>query len=1194
MYKNYTRTLPVLIAYGNGLLLTYHALFDHLSNNKKKWIMRAQLIFFIMLISLLQVCAAGFGQKLTLKQKDISCTRLFFEIRKQTGVDVLVRSNDFDAARRIDVDFVDADLKTVMTRVLYGTSLTFEFEGKAIVIHKREVSVMDGGVLLFAPINLTGTVLGSRGEPLFGATIRVKGTDKFTTTNNRGEYSLKDVPEDAVIIISFVGYRPMEIGTKPAHAVITLKLIDNELEEVTIVNTGYQALPKERATGSFTKIDKELFNQQVGTDILSRLPAIANGLTVDRGTSSTAQLMIRGLSTINGPKAPLIVVDNFPYEGDINNINPNIVERITILKDAAAASIWGARAANGVVVITTRNARFNQPVNIEFNVNATYAPKPDLGYIKAISSADFIDVEKELFTRGFYNSDINSTSHPVLSPVVDILRRERIGVLPTELATAQINNLRQVDSRDQFQRYMYAPLQNQQYFLSISAGAPKFTWISSLGYDDNKSNLAETYKRLNLRLQSAWKPLDKLSLNTSLYYTATNTKSGRNGYGNVNMKNGVAVPYMLMADNEGKPLSVPSIYDQYYKDTIGNSNLLDWNYYPLTDWEENVNQISGAEIIATSSLNYKIIEGLEAEVRYQHQRQSTITNNLHSERSFYTRNYVNNFAQIASDGTVNLIVPKGGILDKSNSLMVVNNFRGQLNFNRSFKNHDINALFGAESRDANITSDYNRYYGYDEHRLTSGNLDYANQYPTLVSGSSEFIQKGQSLSRRNTKYVSLYANAAYTLHSKYTISASGRRDASNLFGLKTNDQWNPFWSAGFAWKLSEERFYKVSWMPYLNLRASYGFNGNIDPAMVAVSTIAYDPTNSQYTGSPTARFENYYNPKLRWETSRMINLAIDFGLLNNRISGAFEYFLKKGTNLFGTAQIDYTTGIGYMLSNVASTKGKGLDIELRTKNIDGSFKWSSLLNISFYKDEVVEYYLANPLADQFIGNASAVPVSGIKGKPIYSIFGYRWAGLDPQTGEPQGYLNGNVSKDWTNIVYSGATVNDMQFFGSAIPTKYGSFINSFLYKGIGIDVGITYKLGYWFRRQSINYTNLFTNWIGHEDYSRRWQKPGDEAITNVPSNTWQANYARDAFYRGSSILIEKGDHIRLQYINMSYTLNKDLWRKMPFHNLQFYFNINNVAILWRKNKNGIDPDYNLGSNMLVPPTGYAFGIRAKL
>ena len=172
-------------------------------------------------------------------------------------------------------------------------------------------------------------------------------------------------------------------------------------------------------------------------------------------------------------------------------------------------------------------------------------------------------------------------------------------------------------------------------------------------------------------------------------------------------------------------------------------------------------------------------------------------------------------------------------------------------------------------------------------------------------------------------------------------------------------------------------------------------------------------------------------------------------------------------------------------------------------------------------------------------------------------------------------------------------MKDLHYFGSAIPTVYGNFTNTFAYKNFSLDVGISYKLGYWFRRSSINYTNLFTEWMGHRDYSERWQKPGDEALTNVPSNVYKTNTNRDAFYSGSSVLVEKGDHIRLQYLNLAYQINQNIWRNAPFKKLEVYANASNLGILWQASQSGIDPDYNLGNNTIIPAVNYTLGLKAN-
>lgn len=1043
---------------------------------------------------------------------------------------------------------------------------------------------------------LSGKVLSQRDSlPIAGAVVSVQGSKTAVSTNALGSFTVPVSGDDVVLTIQHIGYEPQNLAIKILQnkdVTVYLEMTYQIMQEVEVVSTGYQQLPRERATGSFATVDKELFNQQVGTDILSRLPAITNSMVMDNGRLLSGQMIVRGLSTISGPKDPLIVVDNFPYDGDITNINPNIVESITVLKDASASSIWGARAANGVIVITTKSGQFNQPTTLEFNSNLMLGAKPDLGYIRQMSSNDFINVEQELFSRNFYNSQINAANRPVISPVVDLLNKVRNGELSEEQGQQQISALREIDVRDQFNQYMYKPSVNQQYFLSAHGGTGKFLWTSSAGYDHNKDNLGSSYQRINLRFRNTYRPIDNLSFTTGLYYTQSQNASGRTGYSGVSMRGSFFVPYTQMADAQGNPLAVPRTWNQSFIETAGDGKLLDWNYYPLTDWKHQISDRKVSDILITSELNYQLINGLNAIVSYQYERQVGLNNSLADENSYMARNYINSFAQIINDN-VDFIVPVGGILDKSNSVLTANNLRGQLSFDNTYEKHNISAITGAEIRSANIDSHQVRYYGYNPNNLTTGNVDYRRAYPSFIGGGANFIQDSQHLGQTDTRFVSYFANAAYTFDNRYILSASGRRDASNLFGLKTNDQWNPFWSAGLAWKVSNEQFYNSGFFPYLNLRATYGFSGNIDPSMVAVNTIIYQSAVSIYNGLQVAQFNNYYNPLLKWETSKMFNLGVDFRLKNDRLSGSVEYYHKKGENLFGTSPVDYTTGVPpSMLRNVASMKGAGWDIELKSLNIDKLFKWRTILNFSIYRDKIIDYEVNRTLARQYV-IASSVPISGIKDHPVYAIYAYKWAGLDPDTGEAQGYLDGEISKDYNNITGTGTKVEDLEYFGSAIPTRYGSLINVVSYKDLSLQVGVSFKFGYWFRRSSINYTDLFNNWNGHSDYAYRWQNPGDEAHTDVPVNPYTTNSNRDAFFNGSSVLVEKADHIRLQYVNLAYDLKfpNSIYNKT--NAIQLYFNINNIGLLWKATDLDIDPDFNIGANNLVSPTNYALGIRAR-
>lgn len=1033
--------------------------------------------------------------------------------------------------------------------------------------------------------------------PLPGAVIRVTGNSKALSTDANGMFALQVSNKQVKIEISFVGYKKQVVETVSAikdTLYIFLHPDVSELQEVVIFD-GYRKTSGERFTGSFVQIDNEMFNRQVSTDVLSRLEAIAGGVSVDRGTNGTSgRIMIRGLSTIQGPKEVLVILDNFPYDGDINNINPNDVESISVLKDAAASSIWGARAANGVIVINTKKGTFNQPLAISVTGNITTGKKPSLNYIPQMSSADFIEVEKVLFNNGYYEDKINAVNHPVLSPVVELLiRRSSANTADQQAIDNQIELFKNTDIRNEFDQHIYQPSFRQQYAINLTAGSQAAHWTASSGIDRNTDNLDANLSRANLRFQSVLRPFKVLDLTAGLLYTESRTKNGKPGYGEINSAGGAFLPYLRLADDRQAPLSIPKDWRKAFLDTIGGGRLLDWNYYPLEDYKHS--GISGLtkDVLINLGASFEPLKGLKADLKYVHEMQNYSGRTLYDSQSYFARNLVNAYTAINGDGSVTYNIPLGGIFDQSDTKMSSDNIRGQLNYSAIWHDHRIEALGGAEVRRAHSVSSSHRLYGYNDDVLTYRDVDYNSQYPSIISGAMSYIPDNDGLSDRRTNFVSYFGNAAYTYKKRYTISSSARKDASNLFGLNTNDQWNPFWSAGISWLLSEEKFYTNKVIPYLKIRATYGFSGNINPAMVAASTIYYYPSVSKYTGTPYARFDNYYNPDLKWETSKMLNAGIDFSSRAGKIKGSIEYYRKRGVNLFGNEQIDYTTGITSVVKNAAAMSGQGMDIAVSSLNIDRGIKWRSEINISYYKDKVTDYYLGSRQGSNFVSYSnSSTTITGLKGKPVYSIFGYRWAGLDHATGNPLGYVDGSTSSDYAAILGSGTSVEDLKYFGSAIPTTFGSFTNSLSYGNLSLDVSLLFKLGYYFRRESINYTNLFTNWKGHSDFSKRWQRPGDESFTNVPAFVYPLNSNRELFYAASEALIEKGDHVRLQYVNLMWTAPVKK-RNHPFRSAQIYFNASNLGVLWRANGEGIDPDYNYGYS-LVPPASFTLGLRMNM
>ncbi|MDP1762374.1 MAG: SusC/RagA family TonB-linked outer membrane protein [Sediminibacterium sp.] len=1033
----------------------------------------------------------------------------------------------------------------------------------------------------------------SDNEPLPGVGLRLSTNKHTFITNDKGLVFLPLPLTADTLIISHVGYQTVRMAVSSSTRSFTVKLIPslNTLEEV-VVETGYQALPKERATGSFAKIDNNTLTKQVSTDILSRLEAVANSVLVDRKTlNGTNRIMIRGLSSIIGPREPLIIVDNFPYSGNINNINPNDVETVTLLKDAAAASIWGTKAGNGVIVITTKKGKFNQKISTEFNANISITGKPDLFYLKNIKSTDFIDVEQFLYSKGFYNGSINAPNKPPLSPVVELLIKKANGSISAADADAQINALRERDVRNDFNQRLYNTAVNQQYALNIRGGTNNIAWLLGAGYDHNLNELAAGYNRFTIRSENRFRLSQKLQVTVSFNYIQSNSSSGKYGYADISATNGSIPPYTRLANDQGQALSVIKTYRQPYIDTAGGGKLLDWNYYPLSDYQHVQNTSLLQDMVGHIGINYEVLKGFNAEVQYQYERQQTNGHLLQDVNSYFTRNLINLYSQLnRGTGVVTYKIPVGGILDLSNTVLVSHNIRGQLNYIKHWGQQQVTAIAGAEVRENDNQFDGYRIYGYNGDQLTTVNVDYANPYPTYITGSTGFIPTSGGLAHTVNRFVSFYTNAAYTYFNKYTLSLSGRRDASNLFGVNTNNKWTPLWSVGASWDIAKEPFFKSTTLPYLKIRATLGYSGNADPNRTGVTTISYQNA-SPYTQTPIARVANFYNPDLRWEKVWMTNIGVDFEVRNRVLTGSIEYYHKKATDLLGAAPLDYTSGLNQqtLIRNIAAMEGNGMDIELKSINSNRAFLWTSTLNLSLYKDKVTSYYLASTQASRFVNGVYTI--AGVTGKPVYAVFTYKGAGLDPSTGDPQGYANGQVSKDYNLLTGAASSIADLVYKGPAYPAVFGSLGNTFGWKHINLTIQLLYKLGYYFQRSSINYSSLFNNRVGHPDYANRWRQPGDEKLTTVPSMVYPTNNNRDAFYNGSELLVEKGDHIRLQFITLSYDIIKSAIKSLPVESMQIYINASNIGILWRANKMGIDPDYN---QSVVPPSkNIAIGVRIK-
>ncbi|KQS36853.1 SusC/RagA family TonB-linked outer membrane protein [Pedobacter sp. Leaf194] len=1061
---------------------------------------------------------------------------------------------------------------------------------------KRLLILYVGGILLLllSGLNALGQEIPKRkilgtlkgnvvlADKVNAITTTVRASGGMTLANMEGNFSVAILRFPDTLKVSATGFVSVERvikGLSDLEKPLTVKLVPAVTELGTVeINTGYQSVKGNEINGSVSVIDNKMLSARTGTNILDRLLGQSSGLLLNVGKANgnpqnKTGISIRGLGTINGPLDPLIVLDGFIYEGDINNINPLDIESATILKDASAASIYGARAGNGVIVLTSFKGKQNQKVIVSFNANATLRTMPDLFSSPQITPADYVDVEKFLFSKGYFDSRIN-IPYQALTPAVEILLAQRRGTLTATEANSSLEQLKTQDARQNYLDEFYRHALTMQYGLNLRGGSEKNSYYLSGSYDNARGETNAKSHRLNLLFNQEFKFSQKFSVATNFRISSLSTTSGAPAYNS--LTSGGRLPaYLSFRDTNGRVLPLAFSYRQSFVDTLGNGRLLDWKYYPTEEYKQNISSRSQREIFGSVILRQRIFDFLSADLSYQYQRQDGKGTTNASVESYQARNLINSFTQLnRSTGVLRYLLPYGGILTTSNDETNSQTGRFQLNLDKNIGRHSINAIAGFEARMAQTRGSGNVIYGYLEDPLTYTNVDFISSYPNFITGSTAQIPSaGNNLSNTQYRFLSFYANAGYTFKGKYRLSGSVRKDGSNIFGANTNDQWNPLWSAGLGWSLSDESFYNIHWLPELTLTATYGYSGNVDLLKTASAVANY--ATSAVTGLPFARIRAINNPDLSWEQLSQFNIKADFALRKNRLRGSIGYFRKHGSDLYGPAPYDYTTwgGAATVLKNVADMEGYGIDAELHSLNISStSLKWNTDFYFNSNQTRTLKYFYASTNATILNLVNGGNGISPIVGKPLYAVAAYKWGGLDAN-GNPQGYLNGNLSTDYNAIFAEASRTGDnVAFVGPTSPVYFGSLVNTFQYKNFVLSFNFSYKLGYYTTKSTISYASLVNSGIGHADYALRWQQPGDELKTNVPSFQYPLNSSRDAFYVGSEVNVISANQIRLDYVNLSYQLPAQKW-KFPFRTLDLYLNAADLGVIWRENKLGIDPDY---------------------
>ena len=1043
---------------------------------------------------------------------------------------------------------------------------------------------------------ISGRVLSENNTPLSGATVVLKGSRQSMLTDERGHFSFTRGKVPDTLSVRYIGYIERKIPIKSTGQTFEVQLHrDNQtIDEVQVVNTGFYQIPKERATGSFSVVNNELLNRSTGGHILERLDGMASGVQfVTPNGTKPSDIRVRGLATIQSDASPLIIMDNFPYDGDITSINPNDIDNITILKDGASASIWGARAGNGVIVITTKKGRYNQKGILSINSNVTVGQRPDLMYSRnRLPSETVMQIEKEKYLNGgFYNQTDNQVPFP---QYVEMLIARDKGDLTEDEFLQRENILRNSEVRKEAMQYFYRPSINQQYALNARGGSDNYAYFISGGYDRNRSEVVgNDGSRINFSTQNTFKPLKNMEVLTSVWYSQQQgtengmTLSDLRGYATTV---GLS-PYTRLVDEDGNRLPIIREYRQAYVNQAEQDGLLNWQYIPLNERDLIDSRRKSEELRLNAGIRYDFLRNFHLDITYQYTKGNASRTVLYDRDSYFVRAMVNRFTQ--QDGK--RIVPYGGIFkNESPESLLSHSGRAQLNYDRNFgENHQVTALVGTEIRQLKrMVRPGSTLYDYNpDIAMGSTNLDYSQGY-SLRPDSYGYVPSPDYTNRTFIdRYLSYFGNAGYTFKKRYILSASLRWDGSNLFGVKTNQKGTPLYSVGASWDISGEPWFSVNNLEYLRIRTTFGSAGNVNKSVSVYPTIRHMGADLT-TGVRNAQVLTVGNPSLKWERVNTLNTAIDFRAFGNRLSGTAEYFRKNASDLIGENVLPPNTGIieggsanNSRLVNYADLQTSGFELQLNSRNTMGRIQWNTSLLLNLVKNRVTKYAVNENIviADYLDGK---VPVTGLSRDVMFAL---PWYGLGNEDGLPIVYVDGSPSRDYTKF-YSGLTFNDLVAAGISVPPFYGTLRNTLSHRGLGLEFTLSWKTGHSYRLNSMNSGGEYT--LDYNmDYFKRWQKPGDENSTDVPAaqEIGKTIPYSNVIYSNAEILVKRGDQLRLQDIRIYYDLPASLTGRLKMNSMRIYAMARNLGILWQAGDRSIDPDY-VNAEYIAPKT-FAFGLQ---
>lgn len=1041
---------------------------------------------------------------------------------------------------------------------------------------------------------VTGHVTDENGEAAPGIAVMVKGTTTGTMTDENGNFrlSVKFVQggQTPVLVFSCIGKITKEIRCTREHFEVEM---EDELAALVgaIINTGYQRIDRRMSTSSVASISGEDVLQANATTLDNMLQGKIPGLSV-MGSSSTpgaaTKVRIRGTSTISGNREPLWVVDgvilddpvsvstemlnnldNVNLIGNaISGLNPMDIEKIDVLKDASATAIYGVRAANGVIVVTTKRGKMGAP-RVNYSGTVTVTERPSYNKLNLMDSRERIDVSKEIAAKGLvYSFEPAAVGYEGL--LYDLYDRK----ISYDQFLSGVQELEMMNT-DWFD-LLYHNSVSHKHNLSISGADEKVNYYISGAYTDENANVRGTgLEQYNIMAK----------VQATLASRLTGTVQLRGNITNKDYQHSSISPYSY-AYNTSR--AIPAFnedgsYSYYNAEQGFNAQPLMFNI--LNEIDNSGRTVKSNSLYFNANLEWAIWNGLRATGTFAMNMSNTSDKEWYNDRTYAAAqlrglNYGVPFPDADTWRDQFCSLPYGGELKSSETRNFGYTTRLQLDYSKYIKGHHISGSAGFEARSTKYDGISTTQWGYLPDRGESFVEIDPIQWPLY---NEMVMNTPDVVTNRLSNYLSWYGVLSYAYKSRYIINGNIRADGSNKFGQDRSTRFLPIWSVSARWNIMNEPFLEnVMWLNELSIRGSYGIQGNVSDDQTP-SMIIQLGSIDEISGDYISTLSKLPNPFLKWEKTTSYNIGLDFSLFNNRLSGALEYYYKKGNDQIVSVEVAQTTGTSSMSLNVGDIMNRGYEliinaVPVKTKDFSWSLSFNTARNINLVTQGGMEdeYTYA-----QYV-DGSAV----LQGYPINSFFSYKFAGLDAE-GLP-------TFKDIEET--EGATKQDMyakvfSYSGNRIPDIQGGFSTTFSYRNFTLGLFFSYSVG-----AKVRLNNLYSN-TGQElpnpqqnmsgEFVNRWRQPGDEAWAVIPAlstddlsmstgilgsreieianNMWQ-------MYNQSDIRVVSSDFLRLRTAYLRYAIPQKVCDALHIGAANVRIEGNNLLLFCSKDLNGQDPE----------------------